>query len=369
MMRLIRNPRLWSLRGDRTARDTPAPAALSASAQATPARVAAVSDGQSALPPFPLTEPVMPDGRGHAPAADDGTPYLAHFGLSTRPFSLLPDPDFLFWSPIHKRAHAVLEYGLMSRAPLTMVTGDIGAGKTTLVHQLLRGLGKDVRVGLISNASDLRGELLYWVLTALGESPARGGDPAATFETFQSCLVDTYAKGRRVVLIFDEAQTLGRDRLEELRMLTNINTGSDVLLQIMLVGQPELRDTVRRPDMEQFTQRVAASFHLPAMEAETQKRYIHHRLQVAGACRPIFEEAALGRIHGATGGVPRRTNQICDLAMLYAYSAHKPVVDAACVQHVLDDGVLLGTGPATEGRPEGGPTPQPGLTSVGPARQ
>jgi type II secretory pathway predicted ATPase ExeA len=338
---MTRRSRLWPLRAS-----GPSGAAARPATPVTP-------DGSGpALPPLLLTDPVGPAGAASdtsgtsgdatAPDMDDGIPYLDHFGLSRRPFSLLPDPDFLFWSPSHRRAHAVLEYGLMSRAPLTMVTGAIGAGKTTLVHQLLRGLRRDIRVGLISNASDLRGELLYWVLAALGESPARGADPAAAFEAFQKTLIDTYAGGRRVVLIFDEAQTLGRDRLEELRMLTNINTGSDVLLQIVLVGQPDLRDTVRRPDMEQFTQRVAASFHLPAMAPDIQAQYIGHRLGVAGADRAIFDPAALAGIHAATGGVPRLTNQICDLAMLYAYSADKPVVDAACVQHVIDDGVLPG---------------------------
>lgn len=306
----------------------------------------------SSLPVLELTNPILPGNAGatSAPATedDDSAPYLPHFGLSTAPFSLLPDPDFLFWSTSHKRAHAMLEYGLMSRSPLTVITGEIGAGKTTLVHQLLRGPGTARRVGLISNASELRGELLYWVLMALGERPERGTDPAALFEAFQLCLIDTYAAGRRVVLIFDEAQTLGRDRLEELRMLTNINTGSDVLLQILLVGQPELRDTIRRRDMVQFAQRVAASFHLPAMNGETQINYIRHRLKVAGTEQPIFEPAALTLIHEATGGVPRLTNQLCDLAMLYAYSAHKMTVDGACVQRVLDDGVLLGACPSRE---------------------
>lgn len=338
---ILRRPRLWPLRGSGSSGDA-----------ARPAMPGATEHNEPTLPPLLLTNPVALAGaaRGASgtpkdatvPDADDGIPYLYHFGLSRRPFSLLPDPDFLFWSPSHKRAYAVLEYGLMSRAPLTMVTGAIGAGKTTLVHQLLRDLGRDVRVGLISNASELRGELLYWVLAALGERPDRGNDPAAVFQEFQKSLIDTYAGGRRVVLFFDEAQTLGRDRLEELRMLTNINSGSDVLLQIVLVGQPDLRDTVRRPDMEQFIQRVAASFHLPAMSAEVQGRYIDHRLKVAGASGPIFDAAALAAVHAATGGVPRLTNQICDLAMLYAYSADKQVVDAACVQHVIDDGVLPG---------------------------
>ena len=347
---MTRRPRPWPLRGSGPLNETARP-------------VAPDSTG-TALPPLLLTDPVGPAGAtaglsitpGDASAADadEGIPYLAHFGLSRHPFSLLPDPDFLFWSPSHKRAYAVLEYGLMSRAPLMMITGAVGAGKTTLVHQLLRGLGRDVRAGLISNASNLRGELLYWVRAALGETLDSGSDPAAIFAAFQKSLIDTYAEGRRVVLIFDEAQTLGRDRLEELRMLTNINTGNDVLLQIMLVGQPDLRDTVRRPDMEQFTQRVAASFHLPAMSSEIQKQYIDHRLRIAGADQSIFDPTALAGIHAATHGIPRLTNKICDLAMLYAYSAGKPVVDAACIQHVIDDGVLPGAWSPPETQPPGG---------------
>lgn len=302
------------------------------------------------LPTLLLTNPVTPPqaAAGGAPqrvdAGAEDCPYLDHFGLSARPFSLLPDPKFLFWSPTHKRAHAVLEYGLMSRAPLSLVTGEIGAGKTTLVHHFLRDLGASVRVGLISNAGGLRGELLYWILSALGEAPSEQAEHAALFDTFQRGLIDTYAAGRRTLLIFDEAQTLGAARLEELRMLTNINTGTDVLLQVMLLGQPELRDIIRRPDMSQFAQRVAATFHLPTMTSDIQAAYIRHRLSVAGVQHSVFEDAALQLIYPATRGVPRLTNQLCDLAMLYAYSAHKLVVDAGCIQNVLDDGVLIGAG-------------------------
>jgi type II secretory pathway predicted ATPase ExeA len=304
------------------------------------------------LPVLELTNRIWPadrqDGKA-VQACDGGVPYLDHFGLKAAPFSLLPDPAFLYWSANHKRAHAMLEYGLMNRAPLTLITGEIGAGKTTLLHKLLSVPGAAWRVGLISNASELRGELLYWVLMALGERPPATRDAAALFEAFQRCLIETYATARRVVIIFDEAQTLGRERLEALRMLTNINTGTDVLLQIVLVGQPELRDTIRQPDMVQFAQRVAASFHLSAMDEATQARYIAHRLSIAGVDRAVFDEEALALIHETTGGVPRLTNQVCDFAMLYAYSADKTVVDRASVRHVIDEGLILGTGPVASG--------------------
>ncbi|MFN6979852.1 MAG: ExeA family protein, partial [Gemmobacter sp.] len=200
--------------------------------------------------------------------------YTSLFGLRERPFSLVPDPDFLYWSLPHRRAFAMLEYGLVSRAPVTLITGEIGAGKTTLLQQLLRALGSEVRVGLIANAQGDRGELVRWVLHALGQPAPQGADYVELFGQFQNYLIAEYAAGRRVVLIFDEAQNLSRESLEELRMYTNINTGKDELLQLVLVGQPELRDTIRRPDLVQFAQRVTSSFHLPAMDAETVRGYV-----------------------------------------------------------------------------------------------
>jgi type II secretory pathway predicted ATPase ExeA len=270
--------------------------------------------------------------------------YLEHFGLHERPFSLVPDPGFLFWSRAHARAHSILEYGILTRAPITLITGEVGAGKTTLVHHLLRRLGPGVTVGLISNAHGSRGELLRWVLMALGQAVPDGGDYVTLFSSFQRFLIDQYAAGRRVVLIFDEAQNLDRETLEELRMFTNVNANKDELLQLVLVGQPELRQTIARPDMAQFAQRVAASFHLPAMDLEALRGYIAHRVKVAGATDTIFRNNALGLIHEATGGVPRLVNQLCDLALVYAYTRNHKTVSRTTVQHVLDDGVFFGAG-------------------------
>jgi type II secretory pathway predicted ATPase ExeA len=270
--------------------------------------------------------------------------YLEHFGLRERPFSLVPDPGFLFWSRAHARAHSILEYGILTRAPITLITGEVGAGKTTLVHHLLRRLGPGVTVGLISNAHGSRGELLRWVLMALGQPVPDGADYVTLFSSFQRFLIEQYATGRRVVLIFDEAQNLDRETLEELRMFTNVNANKDELLQLVLVGQPELRQTIARPDMAQFAQRVAASFHLPAMDMDALRGYIGHRLKVAGASESVFRNNALGLIHEATGGVPRLVNQLCDLALLYAYTRNHKTVSRTTVQHVLDDGVFFGAG-------------------------
>lgn len=270
--------------------------------------------------------------------------YNTHFGLVERPFSLLPDPDFLFWSIQHQSAFAMLEYGILTRAPITLITGEVGAGKTTVLQQLLRSVGPEVRVALISNAHGDRGELLRWVLMALGVAAPRDSGYVDLFAHFQTFLIAEYAAGRRVVLIFDEAQNLSRESLEELRMFTNINSGKDELLQLVLVGQPELRTMVLRPDLTQFAQRVASSFHLQAMDAATVCDYIRHRLTVAGATREIFSPLAIKQVHAATGGVPRLVNQLCDLAMVYAYTnGHKRVL-CKTVRQVLNDGVFFGGG-------------------------
>jgi general secretion pathway protein A len=277
--------------------------------------------------------------------------YNEFFGLRERPFSLVPDPDFLFWSDQHKRAYTMLEYGLMTGAPITLITGEVGAGKTTLVHHLLKQLPLEMTVGLISNAQGDRGKLVRWVLMALDQEAPSNEPYVDLFNRLQTFLIDEYAAGRRVILIFDEAQNLSREALEELRMFTNINSNKDELVHLVLVGQPELRDIIRRPDLKQFAQRVAASFHLKAMDAPTVRAYIEHRMQKAGAAPGIFSERACRLIYEATGGVPRLVNQLCDFVLVYAFTDGQEVVGEEIVRRVLDDGVFFGrvTEPAQEG--------------------
>lgn len=268
--------------------------------------------------------------------------YVDHFDLTERPFSLLPDPDFLFWSAAHTRAFTMLEYGILTRAPITLITGEVGAGKTTLVHHLLKTIEYGVRIGMVSNAHGSRGELLRWVLMSLDHRPAPDATYVDLFADFQNLLIEEYSRGNRVILIFDEAQNLSRETLEELRMFTNINANKDELLQLVLVGQPELRDMIQRPDLRQFAQRVAANFHLNAMDEKTVHSYIGFRLQVAGAKRNIFRKAATQLISEATGGVPRLVNQLCDLSMVYAFTKGSKSVMRNTVQQVLDDGAFFG---------------------------
>lgn len=269
--------------------------------------------------------------------------YNDHFGFRERPFSLSPDPDFLFWSPAHKRAYAVLEYGLMTHAPLTVVTGEVGTGKTTLVQALLRQVDADLTVGLISNAQGDRGDLLRWVLNALDVTCDARADYVTLFQQFQDFVVAEYAARRHVVLIVDEAQNLGLETLEELRMLTNINAGKDELLQIMLVGQPELRDLIRQPRLRQFAQRVTAVYHLDPMDLSTTRHYIHHRLQHAGGRGDEISPSAITFIHNEAGGIPRVVNKLCDLSLVYAASADKPQVGLAIVKELIRDGLNLKT--------------------------
>lgn len=271
--------------------------------------------------------------------------YAEFFGLHSRPFTLVPDPSFLYWSEQHRRAFLVLEFGIMSRAPITLITGEIGSGKTTLIQELLRRISDSVTIGLVSNAQGSRGEILRWVLLALGLRAPSGSGQAGYVEMFQHLqefLVDEYAQGRRVALIFDEAQNLSPEGLEELRMLTNINSGKDELIQLILVGQPELRQMVLAPNMRQLAQRVAASFHLERMGAEMVEAYVSHRLKRAGGTGREFTREACSAVFEATRGVPRLINQLCDFAMLYAWSAEQTVVTEETVQNVLADGVFFG---------------------------
>ena len=273
--------------------------------------------------------------------------YNAHFGFESRPFSLSPDPGFLFWSKQHERAFAVLEYGLATRAPLTVVTGEVGTGKTTLVQALLARVDGEIALGLISNAQGDRGDLLRWVFNALDVPLPKLTDYVSLFQHFQNYVIEQYAAGRRVVLIIDEAQNLGEDMLEELRMLTNINSGTDELLQLILTGQPELRDLITRPNLRQFAQRVTATCHIYPFNLADTVAYVLHRLRRAGGSGSEITPLAINRIFKESQGIPRMINKLCDLALVYAATSDQTLVDEHTVDEILADGLVL--------KPDGGP--------------
>ncbi|MFZ1725604.1 MAG: AAA family ATPase [Albidovulum sp.] len=274
--------------------------------------------------------------------------YMDFFGFRERPFTLVPDPDFLFWSAQHRRAYSVLEFGILSRAPITLVTGGVGCGKTTLLRELLRQFGSKITVGLISNAQGGRGELIQWVLNSLGVPFQVTTSYVQLFQMLQDYLIEEYAAGRRVVLIFDEAQNLSSESLEELRMLTNINSGKDEVIQLVLVGQPELRDMILDPALRQLAQRIAASFHLRPLDESGVLELIAHRLKAAGGSGEEITESAAKMVYRVTHGVPRLVNQLCDMALLYAWSMDHHHVDQHVVQSVLDDGVFFAAQIAAE---------------------
>lgn len=269
-----------------------------------------------------------------------GDLYSEYFGFSERPFKILPDPDFLFWSKDHRRAFAILEYGMVTRAPLTVVTGEVGTGKTTLIQALLGQISDDVTVGLISNAQGGRGDLLRWVSSSLGLPFSAEEDYVTLFNQFQEFVINEYAHGRYVLLIIDEAQNLEKEVLEELRMLTNINSNKDELLQLILVGQPELQDMIALPELRQFAQRVSATYHLDPMDTVTTHQYIAHRLKHVGGTGQEFTPQAIQYIFYQSQGIPRIVNKLCDLALVYAASEHQTHVDVGTVEELIKDGIV-----------------------------
>jgi general secretion pathway protein A len=267
--------------------------------------------------------------------------FARRFGLSERPFTLLPDPDFLYWSSAHRRAYAVLEYGILSRAPITMITGEVGAGKTTLLQKLLQTFDDNTVVGLISNAHGNRGELLQWVLNALDVECDPAAPYVTKFQLLQDFIIAQYAEGRSVTLVIDEAQNLTIEGLEELRMLTNINSNKDELLQLILLGQPELREMSTRPELRQFAQRVSAAYHLTGMDKETTVEYIRHRLRHVGGSGDEITEKAIEMIHEHAEGIPRMVNKLAEFGMVYASAADKTVVTEDVMAEVLNDDIFL----------------------------
>ena len=199
--------------------------------------------------------------------------YESFYGLKEKPFTLLPDPEYLYLSPKHQRALTLLEYGMMNQAGFSVICGDTGAGKTTLIRRLLTELGDDTRVGLITNTHQSFGELLNWVLMAFGLD-GDGKSKAQMHNLFIDFLIEQYAQNKHTVLIVDEAQNMDADTLEELRMLSNINADKDQVLQVILAGQPALRETLRKPELMQFAQRIAVDYYLESLSIEETRAYI-----------------------------------------------------------------------------------------------
>jgi general secretion pathway protein A len=259
--------------------------------------------------------------------------YEAFYGLREKPFSILPDPELIYWCQNHRLAFAMLEFGVMNSAGFTVITGEIGCGKTTLVRYLLRRLDEHVTVCLISNTPRAQDGLLQWVMMSLNQ-PFEGSYPAL-FKQFQKFLRDQYSKNRRTILIVDEAQNLGFESLEELRMLSNVNTDKQQFLQIILVGQPQLKDMLRAPQLLQFAQRVSSDFHLRPLNTHEVREYIDFRLRAVGSRSQLFTDDACKIIADTSRGIPRTINILCDTALVYGFAAGVEKITAELVDTVI----------------------------------
>ena len=260
--------------------------------------------------------------------------YESFYGLTDKPFSMLPDPGFLYLSKQHQTALTLLEYALVNQAGFCVVTGEPGAGKTTLLRKLLETVEDNIAVGMITNTHKSFGDLLDWVLSAFNiHEPDL--NKVQQNQKFTDFLLDQYARGKSALLIVDEAQNIKAETLEELRMLSNVNSEKDQLLQIILAGQPALKDTLRQPELMQFAQRIGVDYHLDTLNAQETCNYIQHRLVTAGATDDVFTPAACLRIHEYSGGIPRLINLICDTAMVYGFADQMKRIDANTIDEMV----------------------------------
>src|SRR4051812_42355812 len=264
--------------------------------------------------------------------------YERFYRLRERPFALTPDPDYLYPSRVHKEALGYLRYGVESHAGFVVITGAIGSGKTTLLQTLLRGLDhSQTTVARVMNTLLDPRELIEAAMIDVGLEPDGKSKPAM-LKTFGEFLVNEREAGRLVLLVIDEAQNLTLPALEEIRMLSNLETEKSKLVQIVLVDQPDLRDKLDRPGLEQLRQRITVSYHLEPLDAEETNHYINHRLARATIGAPLeFPRAVTDRIHERSGGVPRLINVIADATLVFGYGEERSKIDEALIEEVMTD--------------------------------
>ena len=272
--------------------------------------------------------------------------YCEHFGLTREPFNITPDPSFLYLSESHKEALAQLVYGIKSRRGFVVLTGEVGTGKTTLIHSLLEELNGSAKTALIFNMIVSRKDLLRYVCEKFGlvtdqESEKDAHDYLSLLERF---LLDAYRKGSNVALIIDEAQNLPTEVLENVRLLSNFETTRDKLLQILLVGQPELSSRLNAAELRQIKQRVALRHHLNPLNLSECRYYIAKRLEIAGGDISLLTPEAVWAVYSYSGGIPRLINILCDNGLLTAYALRKKSVETAMIVEIARDLQLPATG-------------------------
>ena len=263
--------------------------------------------------------------------------YLEHFKFKEQPFRLTPDPEFLYWSKQHARAKAYMESTIWLADGFVVITGEIGSGKTTLLQSFLSELGDDVVYAVVSQTQLSPSQFLQAVLTEFGFKPFNKRK-VELLDMLNMFLIEQYSNNRKVLLIVDEAQNLSTKVLEEIRLLSGIETHKEKVLSIILAGQPELKETLDSPNLKQLVQRVRLRFHIGPLDKRETREYIAHRLSIAGRTEPgLFTEGCYELIHRYTGGVPRLINTLCDTALLCAFADGKTAVDEADMKAAVEE--------------------------------
>jgi general secretion pathway protein A len=265
--------------------------------------------------------------------------YASFFGLNEKPFSITPDPRYLFLSERHAEALAHLVYGINEAGGFIQLTGEVGTGKTTVVRSLLTQAPKHAEIALILNPRMTPPEFLLAICEELGIAVEQKSEGSLKdlVDLLSFHLLKAHAEGKRIVLVVDEAQNLGADVLEQVRLLTNLETETQKLLQIILIGQPELRELLARVDLRQLAQRITGRYHLDPLESGETASYVRHRLRVAGATREIFTSGALREVQRLSGGVPRLINIVCDRALLGAFTEDRHLVRANVIRRAAGE--------------------------------
>lgn len=275
--------------------------------------------------------------------------YTAFYGFKERPFNIISDPGFLYMSPRHRMAFTYLEYGLMDAVGFILLTGEIGAGKTTLIKHLVKQVPGDVEVAVVFNTNVSAQELLELLLDEFELVP-QGKGKSKALDALNAFLIGKHAMGQRVLVIVDEAQNLSQEALEEVRMLSNLQTDKASLLQILLSGQPSLRQRLQDPALSQLSQRIAVSYHLGPLDRDEVAKYIAHRVNTAGrsdGAGALFSSDAVSKIADWSGGLPRSINILCDAALVYGYADGLEAIDGTVVDAVIRDRAESGVIPAS----------------------
>ena len=263
--------------------------------------------------------------------------YLPFFGLDSKPFQLTPDPEFFFLSKEHKKTLTYLSYGIKFNQGFILVTGEVGIGKTTIIRKVIKELDGDVRLAKVTNTRVSSDQLWALIIEDFGLDAA-GKDKTRMLKDLTNFLISEYAAGRRCILFIDEAQNLSPGLLEEIRLMSNLETDKSKLLQIVLVGQPELRQTIAQPEMRQLRQRINISCHLNALSREETEDYIFHRLEGAGNREAAsFDSGTMDAIYGFSKGIPRLINIICDFLLLSAFADGTKKLSMALVRDVIGE--------------------------------